>query len=92
MRPRERRAVIRAQKKAEQQQENAEQRQQNADELKNGKKSEAQESAWKRYLLMGVDTNLWVIISTKSHLYLSVFGKTYKVMLICVWIIISKVS
>lgn len=45
MRPRERRAVIRAQKKAEQQQENAEQRQQNADELKNGKKSEAQESA-----------------------------------------------
>ncbi|CAI8597908.1 unnamed protein product [Vicia faba] len=45
MRPRERRAMIRAQKKAEQQQENAEQRQQNADELKNGKKSEAQESA-----------------------------------------------
>jgi len=40
MRPRARRAMIRAQKKAEQQQENAEQRQ-NAEEMKNGKKSEA---------------------------------------------------
>lgn len=83
--------MIRAQKKAEQQQENAEQRQQNADELKNGKKSEAQESAWKRYLLMGVDTNLWVIINKKPSLSV-VFAKTYKVMLICVWIIVSKVS
>lgn len=85
--------MIRAQKKAEQQQENAEQRQQNADELKNGKKSEAQESAWKRYLLMGVDTLTYGLsFQQKSHLYLSVLGKTYKVMLICVWIIVSKVS
>ncbi|GAU32741.1 hypothetical protein TSUD_323090 [Trifolium subterraneum] len=44
MRPRARRAMIRAQKKAEQQQENAEQRQ-NAEEMKNGKKSEAQEES-----------------------------------------------
>ncbi|PNY06774.1 50S ribosomal protein l13-like [Trifolium pratense] len=44
MRPRARRAMIRAQKKAEQQQENAEQRQ-NAEDMKNGKKSEAQEES-----------------------------------------------
>jgi hypothetical protein len=36
--------MIRAQKKAEQQQENAEQRQK-AEEMKNGKKSEAQEES-----------------------------------------------